>query len=350
MDRARRHRKAPVTPAAQHGLTANPARRNRARLIVAVCALALVAFRLAPALRADPAGDPAALRFGFSSLVFGEVNENDARASLKVWSKTLGAERGVPVNPAVQILTDLRDIRNALQRQEVDAVTITTEEFWILRRSVPLGPIILGRPNGEVTEEYLLLVHRDHPAARLADLRGQRVAFLTTSRASLAPVWIETLLLEENLGLAENFWGTVARSAKLSRVILPVFFRQVDACVVTRAGFRTMTELNPQVGLQLKILAQSPPLVPDLFCFRSDLVSPHRDALMEGAARIAETPAGRQTLMLFQSELIAVRPLSDLDSALTLLDRHALLSAAAQDAAATPASVAPTALAKGTGK
>lgn len=301
---------------------------------------------LAGSLRADTADQLAPLSFGFSTQLFADVNENDARAALMAWAQALSAQRRIPVDPEMKLYNGTESLKHALLGKSVDAVTITTVEYWALRRDVLLGPIILGRTHGGVTEEYLLLVHRDNPATRLADLKGQSMGVLRGPRASLAAPWMETLLLEENLGLARTFWKKVTHDSKLSRVVLPVFFRQADACVVTREGFRTMSELNPQVGRQLKILAQSPPLVPDLFCFREELVSPHRDRLLVEIGRIVETTVGRQTLMLFQSDDLEVRPASDLEAACALLDRHQLLSAAAREAGAPPP-IGPAALALG---
>jgi len=320
----------PAADGGRHGRTLDRRRRG-----LAAGWLVFVVFVLAGSLRANPAGEPAALRFGFSSQVFGEVNENDARAALKVWSLAMSAERGVPIDPAMQILNGAEAIQAALLGRTIDMLTMTAAEFWAVRRVAPLGPIFIGRTHGETSEEYLLLVHHDNPAARLADFRGRSVAVLQGSRATLAAIWMETLLLEEHLGTAGTFWGRIERAGKLSRIVLPVFFQQVDACVVTREGFRTMSELNPQVGRQLRILAQSPAVVPTVFCFRGDLVSPYRDKLISGIAQIADTPAGRQTLALFQSDQIEVRPVAEMDTACALLDRHQRLLAEAGNANAT---------------
>ena len=287
-----------------------------------VCAVVATVVGLAGWLRAAVAAEPAPLRFGFAADAFVQVNENDARAALKVWAQTLGAERGIPVDPNLDILADTRAIKAALQAGRVDAVTMLTEQFWALRREVAFGSLILGRTRGETTEVYLLLVHRDLAAARLGDLRGKSVAVMDGSRGSLAAIWAETLLLEENLGPADAFWGRSTRLTKLSRLVLPVFFKQVDACVVTRDGFRTMCELNPQLGIQLRVLAQSAPLVPTVFCFRDDLVSAYRERLVAEIEAVAGSVAGRQTLTLFQSEQLVARPMSDLDESCALLDRH----------------------------
>jgi ABC-type phosphate/phosphonate transport system substrate-binding protein len=294
---------------------------------LSICLLLLC---LTAPLRKAVATEPAPLRFGFSSQIFFEVNETDARAALKVWAQTLGAERGIPVDPALEIMSGTEAIKHALLDRKIDAVSLTTFETWALHRVVPLGPtIILPIISGNTTEEYVLLVHRDNPALGLADLRGKNVAVFGLNRAMMAEVWMETELLANNLGPADTFWSRIDHASKLSRVVLPVFFRKMDACVVTRTGFRTMSELNPQVGQQLKILAQSPPLLGGHLCFRADLDSPYLARFIEGIGHLVGTPAGRQSLFLFHTDQLVARPISDLDDSFALLDRHERLLAEA---------------------
>jgi len=291
--------------------------------------LALVVLTQSWGLRAAPAAGPTPLRFGFAAETLSGVNESDARAALKVWAQTVGTERGIPVDPLMSIYPDTAALGGALRQEQVDAVTLSTEQYWQLRREIPFSALVLGKIQGKFTEEYVLLVRRDGPVVRLADLRGRSVNIHQGPRGNLGALWIETLLLEARQGRADAFWGKVTRSAKTASVVLPVFFKQADACIVTRNGFDTMNELNPQVGRQLKILAESPPLVPTVFCFRASLVSPYRDKLVAEIDQISKSVAGRQSLALFQSEQLTEQPLAMLDETCALLDRHHELRAAA---------------------
>ena len=269
------------------------------------------------------AAEPTALRFGSSSLAFADVNAADAHAAVKAWAHTVATERGIPVDPALVFLTGVESIRDAMLTRKIDGMAMPTMEYWAMRRTVAIRPLlILGVRNGRPTEEYLLLVRRDNPAASLADLRGRSLMIAGDAHVSLAATWIETVLLEARLGLLETFFGKSSRAIKLSRVVLPVFFRQADACIVTREGFRLMVELNPQLGQQLRILAESPPYLPSLFCFRGDLVSAFYDKIFVGLDGVTTTAAGRQTLALFQTENVVGRPASDADATLAMLDRH----------------------------
>ena len=112
---------------------------------------------------------------------------------------------------------------------------------------------------------------------------------------------------------------------KLSKVVLNVFFRQTDACLVTRRGFATMAELNPQVGRQLTILAASPAVVPALFGFRRGFSTQLKSKIIREFGAVHMSPAGQQALTIFQVGQVAERPVTALDSALALLEEYARL-------------------------
>ncbi len=49
-------------------------------------------------------------RIGFSRGMFTDVNENDARAAIKVWGETIAEERGVPADPDPAIFKDMAEM------------------------------------------------------------------------------------------------------------------------------------------------------------------------------------------------------------------------------------------------
>jgi hypothetical protein len=67
-------------------------------------------------------------RLGFSSATFTDVNENDAKAGLKVWAQMLLKERGLPVDPEPMVLKDSEEIVRALRSKRLDAITLNTDE------------------------------------------------------------------------------------------------------------------------------------------------------------------------------------------------------------------------------
>jgi phosphonate transport system substrate-binding protein len=280
-------------------------------------------------------------RVGFSSATFGEVNENDASAAIRVWAQSLARERGIAADPQPRILRSVNEIVAGLTNRLIDAVSMTTEEYAAIRGRVALQHCVVAVRGKSLTEDYVLLTHRDGGVDRLSDLRGRKLGLLQSARASLAPAWLETLLAREQLGPSAEFFGEILPASKTTKAVLPVFFRKLDGCVVTRSGFELMTELNPQTGLRLKILATSPPVVPVVFWFRGDFDSPIRAKLLEEVGLWHTTAAGRQFMNLFQCDQLAESPLSSLDSALQILaerDRLRTATELSPGAARSPAS------------
>ena len=294
-----------------------------------VYALLLVVAACQALLHADeaPAVDSSksVLRLGFSSSMFAGVNENDAKAAMKIWAQAILLEHNVAVIAESQVLNGNDEIASAVRNKLLDAVSLTTEEYRALGGEWMSTNAIIGVNEGLITQEYLVLVHADSQMDRIEDLKGHSLVFFQNPTASLAPVWLDTQLLKSGLGQTRQVCVRVTQGAKLSQVVLPVFFRQIDACVVTRRGFKTMVELNPQVGQRLKILGTSPPLVPVVFVFRADYSGTVRDRILTDIDKVHTTVASQQVLTLFQCENLAVHSVSCLAPALELLANHARL-------------------------
>ncbi len=275
--------------------------------------------------RADEGSSPGKtpFRVAFSRSMFTEINENDAKAAVKVWARTLAQERNIPVEVEAEVLPDAEAIIEAMRNNHIAGASVVTDEYWRMSQQIPFSHLIYSVRERQITEEYVLLVRRDQSLERVEDLRGRSVIFFQNPRASLAPIWLESLLLQRNLGLSVQFCGSITYATKTTRVILPVYFQQVDACVATRKGFETMGELNPQIGRQLKIIATSSALVPTVFCIQESYQPSFLDVLLQEIQKTDTTPAGQQVLAVFQCDDLAEHPASALDTSLELLKNHA---------------------------
>lgn len=287
----------------------------------------------------SPESIPLVFRLGFSSASFAGVNENDAKAGMKAWAEMLFRNRGLLVNAETVVLPNVEAIAQAERRKEVDAVVLNADECRQLGPELVSGPFIAGLSGGRITEQYVLLVHRDSGIERVEQLRGRSLICLNNARMCLAPAWLETALAAARLPRT-NVLSRVTRMDKLSKAVLPVFFRQADACVVTRRGFNTMAELNPQVGQRLRVLASSPEVVPTGFCFRYNYDNPLKEIILSEVSRIKDSPGGAQFMTLFECESLEARPISCLDSAFELLTACERLRAESNGAVG-PAPVSP---------
>jgi hypothetical protein len=287
----------------------------------------------------EPAPAKGLLCLAFSSSMFTEVKVDDARAAMKAWMLAVARERGIPIDPEPKVSDSLEELSRTMRSGVVEGFAGTAEECWRLSKEVKLDRLIVAIHGDRMTEEYVVLVHRDSGMEGVAALRGRSLLVLQNPRMSLATVWLDTLLIQKGLDPSAKSCSGVTSVNKLSQVVLPVFFRKSDACLVTRRGFETMSELNPQVGKLLRVLAVSPEVVPSAFAFRSDYASPFRDQMLIEMGRLRDSPAGQQILTLLQADRVEEKPISCMAGAFELLSTHQRLSSSmskAKEAGAGP--------------
>ena len=197
-------------------------------------------------------------------------------------------------------------------------------------RPTGLAPetLYLSLKNGKATVQYVLLVHQGSGISNLAGLNGRNLELPKSASTSLAAPWLDTCLADQGLGLPETVFRKIDRAEKVSRVVLRVFFRQADSCIVTRDAFETMGELNPQLRKELRVLATSPEVVASVFFLRPGFTGKVRQELETAISILHETVAGRQALTVFQGEKLEKAPLSALKSAEDLLAAAARLRSA----------------------
>ena len=265
-----------------------------------------------------PVTDPPA-RIGFSRSMFRSMNENDVNASLRTYATTLARDAHIPVAPNPVLFDGVAALRTLLRDDAVDTISLAVDEFFSIEDDRLAGPLLIALVDGQLTEEYILVVHRESRFTRVADLRGQRILLLDTIRTSIAPQWLAVLLAAEGLGSPRSFFGEISPVAKPARAALPVFFRQEEACVTTRRGLAVLGELNPQVADQLRTLATSPKIVPALTCFRANY--PHAQAarVTTAVAQSHHWPAGKQIMTIFQCDRVEAQPASLLEPTRELL-------------------------------
>lgn len=303
-------------------------RNNSHRILACLGCLFVLSTLLAPlATGAEP--QKKLFRVGFSRSMFANINENDAMAAVKVWSAIIAKERGVPTDPTPRVYNDLQDIRQALTAKAVDSIALNTDEYWKLRPLLDDKVFIVGSSDKSFTEEYIVLVHKDSKIRRIQDLRDRRLTFYANPRMTLAPIWLDTVLMKEGLPASQGFFR-VTNTSKITKVVLPVFFRQTDACVVSRKSFKTMCDLNPQLGQHLKVILSSPAMVPSGFCFRRGYNDSIRDLIITELVSVMGSASGNQMMTLFQQGHFEAKPLSCLDSAFELLATHERLMAKAK--------------------
>lgn len=241
-------------------------------------------------------------RFGFIQSVLGSINENDAKTAIRVWADSMLKELEIPARPLVATYKDTRQIRTQLGGKQVDILCLSTLQWFALRDLIDEDNLLAVQASGTIQEKYVILVHQTSSANSIKDLKGKRLSAWVYPRTALSCTWLSSFMAKKGLGQAEDFFKKVSWVKKINKTVLPVFFKQSDACLVSLKGLGIMAELNPQISKQLKIIEKSPPYIPIIFCFRKDYQSRVKQIMLDNLQAFVDSAAGGQLLTIFQMD------------------------------------------------
>lgn len=283
------------------------------RSLVAAAVAVYAAGTTAPPVRAQ-APDPFVA--GFTASMFAGLNVNDARAALALWANEIASTRGLRISVTVEAFERLDDVRDAIDARRLHLLLVSLRQYHDLARP-EYGRVLLGGRRGVFRDEYVLVTKRG-AFASLADLKGRTLQVIDGVTDDMSRAWLEHELAAASLPPIATHFATVNHLPKAARGVLPVYFGQADACLVTRGAFNTLVELNPQIGKALGPIATSPPLVSGVVLLDRRSVDA-RPTLLDAVLGLGASPRGQQVLSLFGVDaMVPARP-DDLTPSLQLL-------------------------------
>lgn len=285
-----------------------------------ICLAALMLMIPSSALYAAQTGaETKPIRVGFSSRVFPDVDQRDAQIAMEMWTKELTRGLGFKMPPQTEVYKNIGDLLDAVKRGELTLVTLTAMEFLQFRDKAPIAPTVVNADNAGKGRQYVLIVRQDSGIRSVADLNNRSIALMTATKHELSHIWLDVLLMKAGHPDHTRFFRQAKESTSASQAIMGVFFKQADAAVVSRASLEISKTLNPQVGKQLAIIAESKGLHGDVSCIPTMVDEKLRRTLEKTALHMHETTAGKQIFTMFQLERIIPFNPSYLEGTIELL-------------------------------
>jgi ABC-type phosphate/phosphonate transport system substrate-binding protein len=262
-------------------------------LLFIICFYAVLTVSVCPAQTEKPR-----MNVGYTTSSLPDVDIKDASAALNIWIKEVGEKAGF------QTKSILYENAEALIRdfaaRKVEIAFLRTLEYLAAGKKIDAEIRQSSTKQGKGTVKYLLLVHSGSKHAQIGDLKGARFAILKNN--DLGMMFLNTQFLKARFPEAREFFGEIQEKPKESQVLLSAFFGQADACLVTDTSYKTMAELNPQIGQKLKIIATSTGLTEIVNFMQKDLDEVIKEKIIQASIRLKETERGRQMLILFNTD------------------------------------------------
>jgi hypothetical protein len=248
------------------------------------------------------------LKFAMMADLLRSVNAKDAVGAIRFnWIHHLKrAFSGF--DPQFEILPDLDSAAQRIRNNRLHGLAMDITQYLSLREQANLKPVFSFSTSTRPLETYVLLVRRDTNWRRLRTQSSRRLMTEKMDHPNIGRMWLETVLRERQLPAGGAYFTQITSASKPARIILPVFFRQADACLVLESAYQTMVELNPQISQQLTVLARSPGFITSIGC-ATELISDQLiDRFIEKSV-YDSTENGRQLLLIFHvKKIFAFQP------------------------------------------
>ncbi len=238
-------------------------------------------------------------------------SKNDVAAAFKTFAKIIGEQKGYDVEVTVSTFKNISELVSLPENKRPQIVALDSWSFLQIEKERWLTPILASSAGKEkVHAHYKILVPPGSKTKTIEDLHGKDINILFTAQAKIGVPWLGSLLQEHRLGTMESFFGDISFKDNPMEVILPVFFEQRDAGLISAEEFELMAELNPQLN-KMPVLAISRPLISNIIAVSSmGWESPKiKQDLIDAMLELHLSPAGQQTLNLFKfGQIVAYRP------------------------------------------
>ena len=249
------------------------------------------------------------LNIGFSSHAFVNVPKEDIRVAVCILAKKVARKASGSAESRVYDSTSEmeRDLRN----HKLDIIALTPGDFLDIKDRIPLDPVMITATDKGYEVNLLLLVRKDSHLLTLKDLKNRSIVIpsINAQNGNVYHIWLDMLLAREGFPGTDSFFSSIQEARTASQALMPVFFRTADACIVTGHILDLASELNPQVGRELKVLAKMGKLAGGIIALRHDLPAHRKQKIKEALMTLRDDQEGRQLFVLFQLDrLVPFRP------------------------------------------
>lgn len=250
------------------------------------------------------AGTKKVYRFIYSKELFFNTKTEDAIALTKIFTEKIKKQKGIEDEAEIVICENDEELIDAT-KTNFDFVLSTTVTLVKLLKKGNVKPVLVNQTQGSYGFVYYLVTRKDKNLTHLSDLKNQRLNILARTDGQTPSLWLEKILRDNKLPVKNKFFGEIFFDYKPTNILLPVFFKKVDAAVITKESFDVMCELNPNIKKDLHILATSKTLLFGVLSFDTKSKNKEREKYIYDILTTMHNDAdGRQFLSLFSLDKI----------------------------------------------
>lgn len=241
-------------------------------------------------------------RIIFSLNIFHSAKPQEAEAVAQVLANHLKESEKFSLDVDIIIAVDREDILKKIQGG-FDIIILSSQEYYELKNKIQIEPVFVNLTFGYPGYKYFLLVNKADGINDIKQLNGESILIQAREGQDSPRLWLDYLLEEKKLPEKRKFFKDIKYDNRINNVVLPVFFKKAKVSLVTEAGYRLVSDLNPQVGKDLKILYESNYIPFGVGCTNASKYDQERKKkVLDVLFDLHNNSYGKQILDLFATE------------------------------------------------
>ena len=166
-------------------------------------------------------------------------------------ARSLGAAFARPVDPEFPEPADnvfgaesWEELQYKMQLGNAELFPIQAYELVEHERALNLKPLLLATRNGRWQTRFLLLAAPNSEIQSLHDLKDRTILVHRDGCGNLVDFWLDAAIAK-GTGTARKSFARYQTVTQAREAVLPVFFGEADACVVSESAYQAVCAQNP---------------------------------------------------------------------------------------------------------
>ncbi|HMN24108.1 MAG TPA: PhnD/SsuA/transferrin family substrate-binding protein [Ignavibacteriaceae bacterium] len=238
----------------------------------------------------------------FSLNTFHNVKVEDAQAVAEILANHINKSYQDDYKSNVKTLSGAAEIERIV-KDNFDCIILSTEEYIALKNKMPLEAFATNYSEGNIGYKFYLIVNKDSEINDISQLKNETINILASKDQKAAYLWLDKLLKDKKLPSQKKFFKSIVTDYKATNVLLPVFFNKAKACIVTESSLNLLSELNPAIKKNIRILNTSEYFLLGVCCLNQKRKgSKFYNRLKEMIPTLHQDEYGSQLLKLFNAD------------------------------------------------
>ena len=273
--------------------------------------------------------EPYHLVAGSSALGFRENDKQNVSLGFKSAFNALLSTENIQCDFKTYDTSD--ELGLAIAKGQVNAFFGSPLEFLKSEEYLVAGIVSGAVFSQKLKSKTYLIVRKDSGINNLLQLRNKKLSMQKYLVSDVGGLYIETLMLEHQLPETKRFFSEIKYTDTSNTAIIDLFFKKVDATLMSEIQFDIATELNPQLLKQTKIIETSEPYLIFVAALTKGTPEVTASSIRASLFSVDQTRKGRNVLNLMKMQGFREISTSELDNVRALVEKNKQLRVQASD-------------------